>query len=261
MLGAGVAQVAVFDTAFHRTLTEAACTYGGPYAWREEGIRRFGFHGISHQYTARRAEAMLGGRAGLEMVSCHLGSGCSLAAIRGGRSVDTTMGFTPLEGLVMGTRSGSVDPGVLVYLMRHKGVGVEELDRALNAGSGLLGLSGVAAGMEQVVEAMRRGNPRARLAFDVYVHGVRRHVGAMAASLERLEALVFTAGVGENSAEVRSAVCGGLMVLGVRLDEEKNRAAGGDRDIGAADSAARVLVIHTQEEWEIARECGQVVEG
>ncbi len=255
-LGREVPQVAVFDTAFHSNLPAAAYVYAGPYDWVEQGIRRYGFHGISHQYVARRAARILNRELkSLCLVTCHLGSGCSLAAIQDGHSVDTTMGFTPLDGLIMGSRSGSVDPGILIHLLRHGGYDSERLDRVLNRESGLKGISGISGDMRQIQAAMAEGNPRARLAFDAFVHRLRSQIGAMVASLGRIDALVFTAGVGENSAQVRAAVCDGLGFLGIKLDGERNSQPPRDEDIAAADSQGRVLVIHTQEDWEIAREC------
>jgi acetate kinase len=248
--------VAVFDTAFHATMPPAARTYGVPYAWTHDwGLHRFGFHGLSFAYCARRAAEMLGrGPAGLRLVICHLGNGASVTAVRDGASVDTSMGLTPLEGLVMGTRSGSVDPGLLLHVLRHKGLSAEDLDRALNRESGLLGLSGVSPDMRQLLEAARQGNPRARLALDVYFQQLRRVIGAMAASAGGLDALVFTAGVGEHSAEVRAAACAGLEHLGVRIDEAANAAARPDADVATASSPARVLVIATREDLTAVRE-------
>jgi len=251
-----VPQVAVFDTGFHATLPDAVAIYPGPYDWAQRGIRKFGFHGINHQYCAGRAAQLL--RRNLEdlkLVTCHLGNGCSLAAIRGGVSVDTTMGFTPLEGLMMGTRSGSVDPGILTYLMRQDGLDGKTLDDLLNAKSGLLGISGVSSDMREIVVAMKQGNARAKLAFDIFVHRLRSGIGAMAAALGGIDALVFTAGIGENSAEVRAAACDELGFLGVRLDLERNLTSGADRDVAAKDSRVRVLLIAAQEDWAIAREC------
>jgi acetate kinase len=252
----GVPQIAVFDTAFHATMPEEARVYPGPYDWLEQGIRRYGFHGISHQYCSRRAAQMVAcGR----LVSCHLGSGASLAAIRDGASVDTTMGFTPLEGLMMGTRSGSVDPGILIYLVRHKGYDAAELDRILNKESGLKGISGLSGDMREILAAMDRGGTRARLAFQMYVHRLCREIGGMVASLGGIDTLLFTAGVGENCPPVRAAVCERLGFLGVRLDGAKNQFTPQDVDIAAPDSRVRVLVVHTDEDWEIARECVRVV--
>ena len=249
-------QVAVFDTAFHGQLPPAAFVYPGPYEWLEDGIRRYGFHGISHQYCARRAAQILNrDLTQLRLISCHLGNGCSLAAIRGGWSVDTTMGFTPLDGLMMGSRSGAIDPGIIIHLLRRSDLTSEKLDKILNRNSGLKGISRVSSDMRQIGEAITQGNERAQLALDIYIHRLRAGIGAMLASLGGLDALIFTAGVGENSAVVRAAACEAFGFLGLKLDGEKNQHSPVDEDIAAVDSAARVLVIHTQEDWEIAREC------
>ncbi len=196
-----VPQVAVFDTGFHRSLPLPAAVYPGPYSWYEQNIRKYGFHGINHQYCAGRAAQLLKKHLkSLKLVSCHLGNGCSLAAIDGGNSVDTTMGFTPLDGLMMGTRSGSVDPGILTYLLREAHTTGEELDKTLNQESGLLGISGVSGDMREILAARRDGNARAKLAFDIYIHRLQTGIGAMVAALNGIDALIFTAGVGENSA-------------------------------------------------------------
>ncbi len=253
---AAVPQFAVFDTAFHSTLDPAAYVYPGPYEWVERGIRRYGFHGISHQYVSRRAAQMLDrDLASLRMVTCHLGNGCSLAAVKEGRSVDTTMGFTPLDGLMMGSRSGSIDPGILVFLLNHRDFTPDQVDDLLNRRSGLKGLSGVSSDMRDIEKAIDLGNARARLAFDVFVHRLIEWIGAMTAVLDGLDVLVFTAGIGENSARVRSAVTKRLGFLGLKLDAEANAVCRPDADIAAADSSIRVLVIRTQEDWQIAREC------
>ena len=250
-----VPQIAVFDTGFHRTLPLTAQIYPGPYAWFENGIRRYGFHGINHEYCAHRAAQMLGrDLASLKLVTCHLGNGCSLCAIDGGKSVDTTMGFTPLEGLMMGTRSGSVDPGILVHLMRSEKMSGSDIDRVLNHESGLLGVSGVSSDMREVLEAIKN-NDRAKLAFDVFVHRLQSGIAAMAASLGGMDALVFTAGIGENSSEMRATCCEKLNFLGIKLDRANNSAAKPDCDISAMDSRVKVLVIRAQEDWVIAREC------
>jgi len=252
-------QVAVFDTAFHAQLPPAAFVYPGPYEWLEDGIRRYGFHGISHQYCARRAAQILNrDLTDLRLISCHLGNGCSLAAIRGGWSVDTTMGFTPLDGLMMGSRSGAIDPGIIIHLLRRSDFTAEKLDNILNRNSGLKGISGVSGDMRQIGNAITQGNERAQLALDIYIHRLRAGIGAMLASLGGLDALIFTAGVGENSAVVRAAACEAFGFLGLKLDGEKNQHSPVDEDIAAVDSAARVLVIHTQEDWEIARECWDI---
>ncbi|NQE33282.1 acetate kinase [Microcoleus asticus] len=251
-----VPQVAVFDTAFHAQLPPAAFVYPGPYEWLENGIRRYGFHGISHQYCARRAAQLLNrDLTDLRLISCHLGNGCSLAAIRGGVSVDTTMGFTPVEGLMMGSRSGSIDPGIIIHLLRRSDLTSEKLDNILNRNSGLKGISGVSSDMRQIGDAIAQGNERAQLALDIYIHRLRAGIGAMLASLGGLDALIFTAGVGENSPVVRGAACEAFGFIGLKLDGEKNQHSPVDEDIATVDSAARVLVIHTQEDWEIAREC------
>ncbi|NJM73274.1 MAG: acetate kinase [Scytonema sp. RU_4_4] len=256
-----VTQVAVFDTAFHSHLPDAAAIYPGPYEWIEQGIRRYGFHGISHQYCAERAARILGrDLASVRLINCHLGNGCSLAAIKNGRSIDTTMGFTPLDGLMMGSRSGAVDPGILIHLLQQPDNSVDHLKYVLNRASGLRGISGISNDMRQIKEAISQGNSRAQLAWDIYVHRLRSYIGAMLASLEGLDVLVFTAGVGENNPEVRAAACEAFAFVGLKLDHEKNKHKPVDRDIATPDSAVRVLVIHTEEDWEIACECWRLLE-
>jgi acetate kinase len=251
-----IPQVAVFDTGFHRKMPLPAVVYPGPYEWFKEGIRRYGFHGINHQYCAERAAQLLHqSLTSLRLVTCHLGNGCSLAAIRDGCSLDTTMGFTPLEGLMMGTRSGSVDPGILTYLMRQGQISGQEIDNVLNEESGLLGISGLSGDMRQILAAVKQGNPRAKLAFDIYVHRLQAGIGAMISVLGGIDALVFTAGVGENSPEVRSSACSKMGFLGLRLNEERNARPSPDEDVATTDSTVRVLVIRAQEDWAIAREC------
>ena len=256
VVGSRTFQVAVFDTGFHRTLEPRAYVYPGPYEWLEQGVRRYGFHGINHQYASRRAAHLLQhDPQSLKVIVCHLGNGASLAAVRNGISVDTTMGFTPLEGLMMGSRSGSIDPGIVIYLVRHRGYSAEQLDQILNQQSGLLGVSGVSSDMREVLEASAQGNQRAQLAFDVYVHRLTREIGSMLAVLGGVDALVFTGGIGENSAGLRESVCARLDFLGLELDHTRNRAAKSDQDIATAASRVRVLVVRAEEEWEIAREC------
>jgi acetate kinase len=251
-----VPQLAVFDTGFHSGLPDAAAIYPGPYEWAEQGIRKFGFHGINHQYCAGRAAQILGSNlADVKLISCHLGNGCSLAAIRGGQSIDTTMGFTPLDGLMMGTRSGSVDPGILTYLMREKKLDGKALDEMLNSKSGLLGISGISADMREIIASKQSGNQRAQLAFDIFVHRLCAGVGAMLAALGGADAMIFTAGIGENSPDVRAATCGNFSFLGLELDSAKNSAKPADIDIATPDSTVRILVIHAQEDWAIALEC------
>jgi len=254
-----VPQVAVFDTAFHAQLPQAAVVYPGPYEWFEQGIRRYGFHGISHQYCAQRAAQILRrDLASLRLITCHIGNGCSLAAISGGRSIDTTMGFTPLEGLMMGSRSGSVDPGILIYLLRQKGYSADQFETLLNKESGLKGVSGVSSDMREILSAMREDKERARLAFDIYIHRLRFFMGAMLAVLGGVDAIVFAGGVGEHAPSVRWAACKAFGFLGLKLDGAKNAQSPADQDIAAADSAVRVLIVQTQEDWSIARECWKI---
>lgn len=247
-----VPAVACFDTAFHATLPDAAATYALPAEWNERwGLRRFGFHGLSHAYVTRRAADLLGRPiAELRIVSCHLGAGASLAAVAGGRSVDTTMGFTPLAGLVMATRTGSVDPGLVLWLQQHAGIDADRLSHVLEFESGLAGLSGGSGDMREVLAA---GTPAARLAFDVYAHRLRREIAAMTASLDGLDVLVFTGGVGEHSPPVRAAAADGLGYLGIRLDGTANESAVLDTDITAQQGEVRSLVIEAREDIEIAR--------
>ncbi|NET06917.1 MAG: acetate kinase [Merismopedia sp. SIO2A8] len=251
-----VPQLAVFDTAFHSQMPLEAVVYPIPYEWFDQGIRRYGFHGISHQYCARRSAQLLGkSLESLRLITCHLGNGCSLAAIKGGVSIDTTMGFTPLEGLMMGSRSGSIDPGILIYLMREYNFDANQLDEMLNKASGFKGVSGISSDLRTIQEAITEGNQRSQLAFDIYIHRLRAAIGAMVATLGSLEALVFTAGVGENAASVREKTCEGFEFLGLKLDLEKNALSPVDLDIAAPDSKVRVLVVHTQEDWAIASQC------
>lgn len=257
---ADVPQIAVFDTAFHSQMPAVAATYPIPYEWFERGVRRYGFHGTSHRYCAHRLASLLDRPLdSLKIITCHLGNGCSLAAIRDGISVDTTMGFTPLEGLMMGTRSGSIDPAILLYWWREAGMNGDEIDRILNRESGFKGVSGVAADVRTILQAIADGNPRAQLAFDLFVRRIQKEIGAMLPVLGGLDALVFTAGVGENAAMVRAAVCDGFGFLGWRLDPQRNdqRRPGEsrDRNLAAADSAIAIWTIHTQEDWAIAQEC------
>nr|HET6903857.1 acetate kinase [Ktedonobacteraceae bacterium] len=252
----GVPQVAVFDTAFHSHLPLAAAVYPGPCDWFEQGIRRYGFHGISHQYCAQRAAHILDrDLPSLRLITCHLGNGCSLAAIRDGQSIDTTMGFTPLEGLMMGSRSGSVDPGILIYLLREKGYTADQFDTMLNKEAGLKGISGISSDMRMILAACKEGNERAKLAFDIYIHRLRSCIGAMLATLGGLDALVFAGGVGEHADSVRAAACEAFTFLGLKLDVAKNVQSPADQDIATADSSVRVLVVQTQEDWSIAKEC------
>ncbi|HKU23606.1 MAG TPA: acetate kinase [Terriglobales bacterium] len=251
-----VPQVAVFDTGFHQSMPAAAAVYPGPYEWLSAGIRRYGFHGINYRYCSGRAAQLLGRDLNsLRLAACHLGNGCSLAAIRNGKSIDTTMGFTPLEGLMMGTRSGSVDPGILTYLMRQGAVTAQQLDQTLNTQSGLLGISGKSGDMREILAAMKEGDERAKLAFDIYIHRLRSGIGSMIGVLGGLDALLFTGGVGENSPEVRGETCENFKFLGIRLEMSKNAQSPPDENIAAPESSVPVLIIRAQEDWQIAREC------
>jgi acetate kinase len=246
--------VACFDTAFHATLPDAAATYALPATLRERfGVRRYGFHGLSHAYAARRARELAPGAR--RIVTCHLGAGATLAAVLDGRSVDTTMGFTPLEGLVMATRSGSVDPGLVLWLLEHGRMRESELAAALEHDSGLLGLAGSA----DMREILARDDDAARLALDVYVHRLRAGIAAMAAALGGVDALAFTGGVGERAPAIRARAVGGLGFLGAELDDARNRAADGDADIGADGAAVRAFVIAAREDLEIARQVRAVL--
>jgi acetate kinase len=244
--------VACFDTAFHATLAPEASTYAVPRAWRERwGVRRYGFHGLSHAYASRRAAEMTGAR---RVVTAHLGAGASLAAVRDGRSVDTTMGFTPLEGLVMATRSGSVDPGLLLWLLERERLGVDEMSTALEHAGGLLALAGTADMREVLARAYGGDDEEARVALGVYLHRLRAGIAAMAAALGGIDALVFTGGVGERSAPVRAAAADGLGFLGVAVDAARNDAPDGDADVSADGAAVRTLVVPAREDVEIARQ-------
>lgn len=254
----GIPQVAAFDTAFHSTLSDAARTYAVPRKWtREWRMRRYGFHGLSHSYCAGRAAEIMGKR-NLRVVIAHLGNGASMSAVRDGVCVDTSMGFTPLEGLVMGTRSGTVDPGILLYALQRKGLDGKALDNALNYESGLLGLSGISSDMRQILSELPH-NADARLAVEVYVHRIRQTVGAMAATLGGVDAFVFTAGVGERSQEIRKRVCENLDYLGLELDRKANETCKPDADIATPSSSARILVVATREDLTIMRETRRLV--
>ena len=255
--------VASFDTAFHAHMPDAASTYALPAPWRQRwDLRRYGFHGLSHAYATRRAAELLGVPVtDLRLVTCHLGAGASLAAVLGGRSVDTTMGFTPLEGLVMATRSGSVDPGLVLWLADHVGMPPAELAATLEHRSGLLGLAGT-ADMREILAAADAGEPRARLALEVYLHRLRREIAAMTASLGGLDAIVFTGGVGERSAPIRAMTADGLAYLGIRIDPARNAAEDtADREIGEADAPVRALVIASREDVQIAADVRSVLAG
>jgi acetate kinase len=249
-------QIAVFDTAFHTTSPPEAALYPIPYEWTKKGIRRYGFHGTSHKYCAQKAAQLLNQPLdSLKLITCHIGNGASLTAIKEGISIDTTMGFTPLEGLMMGERSGSIDPAILIYLMRQYGLTGEELNHLLNKESGLKGISGISADLRDILEGIKDDHERAKLSFEIYIHRFRACLGQMLASLGGLDVLVFTAGVGENSAIVREKVCEGFAFLGLKLDLEKNAQSPFDQEISSPDSSIKVLIIHTEENWAIAEEC------
>ncbi|HEX8967254.1 MAG TPA: acetate/propionate family kinase [Chloroflexota bacterium] len=253
-------QVATFDTAFHASMPDAAAIYPLPRAWTTRwGLRRFGFHGLSVAYAVGRAHELVG-RLPRRLVVCHLGAGCSISAVADGRSVSTSMGFTPLEGVMMARRSGSVDPGLLLYLLSRQGLDVAELDQALNEHSGLLGVSGVSADLREVLDAAAAGHEPAQLARDTFVHSLVAHAGAMIAVLGGIDALVFTGGIGEHSSVIRAGVSAAFGYVGLRLDRRLNEAAAtDDRDIAAGDSAVRVLVIGAREDLTIVRQVRQVL--
>jgi len=251
-----VSQVACFDTAFHATIPKIAYTYALPYQLYEEyGIRRYGFHGISHRYVARRAASMMGkGKHDINVITCHLGNGCSITAVKEGRSVDTSMGLTPLEGVPMGTRCGDLDPAILFYL-GEKGYGVKLLSTICNKKSGLLGISGLSNDVRNLVELAAGGNVHAQLAIDVFCYRIKKYVGAYVAALDTLDALVFTGGIGENASSLRENTCSGLTQLGIQLDHDANRAASGiEADVSDKDSRVRVFVIPTNEQAAIAKD-------
>jgi acetate kinase len=259
----GRLQVAVFDTAFHRTMPPEAYHYALPYElYEKHRVRRYGFHGTSHRYVAERAAAMLGRRPeDCNLITLHLGNGCSAAAVRGGESVDTTMGFTPLEGLVMGTRCGDIDPALPFFFMDSLGMGAQEVNTMLNRRSGLLGVSGLSNDMRELLEAARQGNARAELAISVFCHRVRKCIGAYAAVLGRADGVVFTGGIGENGDEVRARACAGLEPLGICLDEPKNRSVHGQDAVISTDSSrTAILVVHTDEALKIAQDTYEILQ-
>lgn len=253
--------VAVFDTAFHASLPPEAWTYPVPASWtRDWGIRRYGFHGLSHSYCSQRAAELLG-RSDLRVIILHLGHGCSASAVAAGKCMDTTMGFTPLEGLMMATRSGSIDPAIIPFVLQQPGQSVETVKTQLNRQSGLLGVSELSADMREILQARSRGHAGATLAFAMYCRRVRQAIGAAAVTLGGVDAIVFTAGVGENSPDVREEVCRGLECLGLELDPDLNRNCCPDTDVALGFSRSRILVIATREDKSMLREIRQVVGG
>ncbi len=257
-------QVAVFDTAMHAKMPPHAYIYGIPYIlYKRYQIRRYGFHGMSHYYVSERAAAMVGkDRGDLKMITCHLGNGASVAAIDRGTSIDTSMGFTPLEGLLMGTRCGDMDPAIILHIMSREELSLHEANTLMNKHSGVAGISGVSSDMREVIQASNEGNPAARLALEVYCYRIKKYIGAYAAAMNGLDCVVFTGGVGENSVNVRRLTCDNMDFLGIRLDQalnEKTRAT--ETDISAADAGTRTLVIPTNEELVIARDTKRLMEG
>ncbi len=259
----GVPMVAVFDTAFHQTMPAKAYMYALPYEYYEKDkVRRYGFHGTSHKYVSQRAAAMLGKKPEeLKLISCHLGNGSSVTAIDGGKSVDTSMGFTPLAGLPMGTRAGDLDAGILQYLMNKYSMNIDEMLNILNKKSGVQGVSGVSSDFRDLESAHEQGNERAGLAVDMFNYGVKKLIGAYAAAMGGVDAIIFTAGVGENSVSQRLAIASGLEFMGVKMDAEANNTRGKDAVISAADSKVKVLLIPTNEELMIAMDTASIVKG
>ncbi len=259
----GVPQVAVFDTAFHQQMPRKAFLYGIPYSlYTQHKIRRYGFHGMSHRYVAERAATILKKDSlSLKLVTCHLGNGCSMAAIDGGISIDTTMGFTPLEGLLMGTRSGDIDPSVILYIMGKEGINLSEANTLLNKHSGLQGISGVSSDMREVLKEMKSGDKKSQYAFEIFCYRIRKYIGAYAAAMGGIDAVIFTGGIGENSPEVRLESCAGLEFLGIRIDETANTSSEKEKFISPTDSKTHVLVIPTNEELVIALDTKEIVRG
>ena len=255
--------VAVFDTAFHQTMPPVAYTYALPYEYYEQDkVRRYGFHGTSHKYVSQRAAAMLGKPIEeLKLISCHLGNGSSITAINGGKSVDTSMGFTPLAGLPMGTRAGDLDAGILQYLMNKHGMNIDEMLNVLNKKSGVEGISAISSDFRDLENAEAQGNQRAELALRVFDYSVKKYIGAYAAAMGGVDAVIFTAGVGENGPETRESACAGLEFMGIKIDPEKDKVRGKEMDVSTDDAKVRVLVIPTNEELMIAMDTAAIVKG
>ena len=259
----GLKNVAVFDTAFHQTMAPSSYMYGLPYEYYTKyGIRKYGFHGTSHRFVARKTAEFLGRpQEGLKIISCHVGSGASICAIKDGKCVDTSMGLTPLEGLMMGTRCGDLDPAAITFIQKREGLGPEELDTLMNKKSGLLGIGGFSDARD-IHSAIEKGDERATLAFDMFVHRVKKYIGSYMAELNGADALVFTAGLGENDDVFRALACKDMDYLGIKIDEEKNKGLRGrDADISAPDSKVKVLILPTNEELMIARDTFEIVTG
>lgn len=256
-----VPMVAVFDTAFHQTMPKESYIYPLPYELYEKyGIRKYGFHGTSHKYVANRAAHILGKNIDeLNIVTCHLGNGASVAAVKKGKSIDTSMGFTPLEGLAMGTRSGDIDPAIVTFIMDKEKLSIEEVNNLLNKKSGVLGISGVSSDFRDIEKAAEEGNERAQLALDKFCSRVKKYIGAYAAIMGGVDAVVFTAGLGENSPETREEVCKGLEFMGIKIDIEKNNVRGKETVVSTEDSKVKVLVVPTNEELMIARDTVELI--
>jgi acetate kinase len=252
----------VFDTAFHQSMPAESFLYALPYEWYEEnGVRRYGFHGTSHKYVSERgAEILNKDYNQLKIITCHLGNGASMAAVDRGEVIDTSMGLTPLEGLVMGTRPGDLDPGIIPYIMKERNMTIEEVDQAFNKASGVLGISGVSNDFRELSEAAEKGNKRAELAVDIFCRRVKKYIGAYIALMGGVDLLIFTAGIGENAVDVRSKILSNLEYLGIKIDEEKNKNRGKEIKISSDSSAVDVYIIPTNEELVIAREAKKIVE-
>ncbi len=259
----GVPQVGVFDTAFHQQMPRKAFLYGLPYSlYTQYKIRRYGFHGTSHRYVADRASKMLGREMKeLKLITCHLGNGCSMAAVDHGVSIDTTMGFTPLEGLLMGTRTGDIDPSVILYIMAKEGIAYAEANTLLNKHSGLQGVSGVSSDMREVIAEMKNGDKKSKYAFDMFCYRVKKYTGAYAAAMGGVDALIFTGGIGENSSDVRKACCEDMGFFGITIDDAANEVRGKESTITTSDSRTKVFVIPTNEELVIAMDTKELVNG
>ena len=255
-----VPQVGVFDTAFHQTMPQYAFLYGIPYeAYKKYGVRRYGFHGTSHKFVSQRAAELVGDHmTNLRIITCHLGNGASISAVKNGKSIDTSMGFTPLQGLVMGTRCGDIDPAIPAYLMKKMNLSPDEIDSYLNKKSGVLGISGLSSDFRDLDDAADKGNERAQLAIDVFAYTVRKYIGSYAAAMGGVDAIVFTAGLGENSARMRDQICNGLEFLGTRIDPVKNAVRGKEQVISVDGSKVKILVIPTNEELMIARDTKKI---
>jgi acetate kinase len=259
-LMANTPQVAVFDTAFHQTLPKIAYIYGLPYElYLKYGIRRYGFHGTSHKYVAQVAASMMGEHmSDLRIITCHLGNGASIAAIKYGKSIDTSMGFTPLEGLVMGTRSGELDPAILPFIMEKEHMSAQELDEYLNRKSGILGISGMSSDFRDLEAAAHDGDERSQLAIDIFAYKVKKYIGGYVAAMGGVDAIVFTAGLGENSPAIRDKICNGFEYLGTRIDAERNQMRGKAQEISVRRSPVKIFVIPTNEELVIARDTATI---